>query len=145
MIRPYPHGSPMLILRAQPLVLIALVFASILAVRSEGSAGAGPTLTGQNVRVSTHDFFPNDSFFSPTGAPDVLQQNEPSVAVHPLNRNLIAVGMNDVRTLAISDDAWQGLAVRRKRKRLLSTNIRARRSTGTSTSAGRGSRDFKIT
>ena len=111
MIRPYPHGSPMLILRAQPMVLIALVIASILAVRSDGGAGAGPTLMGQNVRVSTHDFFPNDSFFSPTGAPDVLQQNEPSVAVHPLNRNLIAVGMNDVRTLAISDDAWQGLAV----------------------------------
>lgn len=111
MIRPHPHGSPTLILRAQPVVLIALVIASILAVRSDGGAGAGPTLTGQNVRVSTHDFFPNDSFFSPTGAPDVLQQNEPSVAVHPLNRNLIAVGMNDVRTLAISDDAWQGLAV----------------------------------
>src|SRR2546425_1204349 len=111
MIRPYPHGSPMLILRAQPMVLIALVIASILAVRSDGGAGAGPTLMGQNVRVSTHDFFPNDSFFSPTGAPDVLQQNEPSIAVHPLNRNLIAVGMNDVRTLAISDDAWQGLAV----------------------------------
>lgn len=111
MIRPHPHGSPTLILRAQPVVLIALVIASILAVRSDGGAGAGPTLMGQNVRVSTHDFFPNDSFFSPTGAPDVLQQNEPSVAVHPLNRNLIAVGMNDVRTLAISDDAWQGLAV----------------------------------
>jgi hypothetical protein len=111
MIRPHPHGSPTLILRAQPVVLIALVIASILAVRSDGGAGAGPTLMGQNVRVSTHDFFPNDSFFSPTGAPDVLQQHEPSVAVHPLNRNLIAVGMNDVRTLAISDDAWQGLAV----------------------------------
>ena len=60
--------------------------------------------------MSTHDFFPNDSFVSPTGAPDVLQQNEP-FAVHPLNRNLIAVGMNDVRTLAISDDGWQRLAV----------------------------------
>jgi hypothetical protein len=111
MIHPHRHGSPSVILRAQPLLLIALVVASVFAVRSDGSAGDGPALTGGNVRVSTHDFFPNDPFFSPTGAPDVLQQNEPSVAVHPLNPNLIAVGMNDVRTLAISDDAWQGLAV----------------------------------
>src|SRR6266850_3338629 len=109
MIRPNRHRSSRAILRAQALVLIGLVVASIFAVRSDGSAGAGPALTGGNVRVSTHDFFPNDAFFSPTGAPDVLQQNEPSVAVHPLNPNLIAVGMNDVRTLAISDDAWQGL------------------------------------
>jgi len=111
MIRPNRHRSSRAILRAQALVLIGLVVASIFAVRSDGRAGAGPALTGGNVRVSTHDFFPNDPFFSPTGAPDVLQQNEPSVAVHPLNPNLIAVGMNDVRTLAISDDAWQGLAV----------------------------------
>jgi len=41
----------------------------------------------------------------------VFQQNEPSLAVHPTNENLIAVGMNDVRTLSVSDDAWQGLAV----------------------------------
>jgi hypothetical protein len=61
--------------------------------------------------VSTHDFFPGDPFVSPAGVPDVLQQNEPSVTVQPLNADLIAVGMNDVRTLAISGDAWQGLAV----------------------------------
>jgi hypothetical protein len=77
---------------------------------SNGSVAA-QSLTGPNVRVSTHDFFPADPFFSSTGAPDVLQQNEPSIAVHPQTPTLIAVGMNDVRTLAISDDAWQGLAV----------------------------------
>jgi len=98
--------------RVHSLVLIALVVAWIFGVRTDdGAAGAGPTLTGPNVRVSTHDFFPGDPFFSPTGVPDVLQQNEPSVTVHPLNADLIAVGMNDVRTLAISGDAWQGLAV----------------------------------
>ena len=100
------------VLRMFPLLVIALVVAWIVAGRSDGSAaGAEPTPTGGNVRVSTHDFFPDDPFFSPTGPPDVLQQNEPSIAVQSLNPDLIAVGMNDVRTLAISDDAWQGLAV----------------------------------
>jgi len=75
-------------------------------------AAPGPTLSGGNLRVSTHDFFPADPFFSEVGPPpDVLQQNEPSIAVHPAHAQLIAVGMNDVRTLAVSDDAWQGLAV----------------------------------
>src|SRR5262245_12798587 len=75
-------------------------------------AAPGPTLSRGNVRVSTHDLFPGDQFFSEVGPPaDVLQQNEPSIAVHPANSQLIAVGMNDVRTLAVSDDAWQGLAV----------------------------------
>jgi hypothetical protein len=72
---------------------------------------AAPVLSGANARVSTHDFFPGDPFAAGSGPADVLQQNEPSIAVHPTNENLIAVGMNDVRTLAISDDAWQGLAV----------------------------------
>ena len=97
---------------------------ALMAVLAAGAAGAhllvepavdaapGPTLSGGNVRVSTHDFFPGDQFFSEVGPPaDVLQQNEPSIAVHPTNSQLIAVGMNDVRTLAVSDDAWQGLAV----------------------------------
>jgi len=75
-------------------------------------AAPGPALSGTNVRVSTHDFFPADPFFSEVGPPaDVLQQNEPSIAIHPANSQLIAVGMNDVRTLAVSDDGWQGLAV----------------------------------
>jgi hypothetical protein len=75
-------------------------------------AAPGPALSGKNVRVSTHDFFPADPFFSEVGPPaDVLQQNEPSIAVHPANSQLIAVGMNDVRALAVSDDGWQGLAV----------------------------------
>jgi hypothetical protein len=73
---------------------------------------ATPALVGKNVRVSTHDFFPTDPYFSEVGQPpDVLQQNEPSIAVHPTNADLIAVGMNDVRTLAVTGDAWQGLAV----------------------------------
>src|SRR5215510_9320932 len=77
-----------------------------------GDAAPGPAQSGKNIRVSTHDLFPADPFFSEVGPPaDVLQQNEPSIAVHPANAQLIAVGMNDVRTLAISDDGWQGLAV----------------------------------
>lgn len=64
-----------------------------------------------DVRVSTHDLITTDAFVSAVGAPDVLQQNEPHIAIHPTNANLLAVGMNDVRTLGVSDDAWQGLAV----------------------------------
>jgi hypothetical protein len=75
MTRPLRHRSPRAILPAQTFALIALVAASILAVRSDGSAGAGPALAGGNVRVSTHDFFPADPFFSRPGAPDVLLQN----------------------------------------------------------------------
>jgi hypothetical protein len=99
-------------------------FCAVLAVLAASAAGVcvlfefaihaapGPTLSGGNVRVSTHDLFPADPFFAEVGPPaDVLQQNEPSIAVHPSNLQLIAVGMNDVRTLAVSDDAWQGLAV----------------------------------
>jgi hypothetical protein len=101
-----------LVLRVLPLMLIALVVAWICTGRLDSrAAGVDPTVTGSNVRVSTHVFFPGDPFFSPAGPPDVLQQNEPSVAVHPLDSGLIAVGMNDVRTLAISNDAWQSLAV----------------------------------
>lgn len=72
---------------------------------------AAPVLSGPNLRVSTHDFFPADPFVAGSGPADVLQQNEPSIAVHPFNPNLIAVGMNDVRTLSVSDDSWQALAV----------------------------------
>jgi hypothetical protein len=67
---------------------------------------------GADVRVSTHDLITSDAFASSVGGPaDVLQQNEPHIAVHPTNGSLLAVGMNDVRTLGVSDDAWQGLAV----------------------------------
>jgi hypothetical protein len=77
-----------------------------------GGAAPGPTLSGGNIRVSTHDFFPADPFSSEIGPPaDVLQQNEPSIAIHPTNSKLIAVGMNDSRTVGATDDAWQGLAV----------------------------------
>lgn len=69
------------------------------------------TLAGANVRVSTADFFPADEFEPAKGPADVFQQNEPHIAVHPANANLIAVGMNDVRTFGQSGDAWQSLAV----------------------------------
>src|SRR4029453_1994324 len=48
------------------------------AVASAGTQGA-------DVRVSTHDIITSDPFASPTPPPDVLQQNEPSIAVHPAN------------------------------------------------------------
>src|SRR6185503_4593518 len=110
MIRLLRHQSQRVVFRVHSLALIALVAAWMFASGSDGRVAA-QSLTGPNVRVSTHYFFPADPFFSATGAPDVLQQNEPSIAVHPQTPALIAVGMNDVRTLAISDDAWQGLAV----------------------------------
>ncbi len=91
--------------------LLALAVAALAVVALIPLVFAAPILSGGNVRVSTHDFF-SDQFASEIGPPpDVLQQNEPHIAVHPTNANLIVVGMNDVRTLAISDDAWQGLAV----------------------------------
>jgi len=83
----------------------------LIAAVTQGAPPSGPSLAGRNVRVSTHDFFPGDPYFSETGPPDVLQQNEPSVAFQPSNPNLIAVGMNDTRTLSVSNDGWQGLAV----------------------------------
>ena len=74
----------------------------LLSVASTAILARAQSLSGANVRVSTHDFFPTDPFFAPSGPPDVLQQNEPSIAVHPSFPNLISVGMNDVRTLAVS-------------------------------------------
>lgn len=75
-------------------------------------AYAQPATSGPNVRVSNADFFPADPFASAVGGPaDVLQQNEPHIVQSPLNASVLAVGMNDVRTLGISDDAWQGLAI----------------------------------
>lgn len=70
------------------------------------------SLSGTNVRVSNTDFFPGDPYASVVGPPaDVFQQNEPHIVRHPTNPNILAVGMNDVRTLSVSNDAWQGLAV----------------------------------
>jgi hypothetical protein len=97
-------------IRSAQWVVLSAAAASTLAAIA-GSA-ASPSLVGANIRVSTHDIIATDPFFSEVGPPpDVLQQNEPSIAVHPVNPNLIAVGMNDVRTLAVSNDAWQGLSV----------------------------------
>jgi hypothetical protein len=75
-------------------------------------SGVAAATAGTDVRVSTHDLITTDAYASSVGGPaDVLQQNEPHVAVHPANASLVAVGMNDVRTLGVSNDAWQGLAV----------------------------------
>jgi hypothetical protein len=84
--------------------------AALVVVAVLGSIAAAAT-DGTDVRVSTHDLITSDAYAAPSGAPDVLQQNEPSITVHPTNSSLLAVGMNDVRTLAVSNDAWQGLAV----------------------------------
>ncbi len=70
------------------------------------------SLAGGNVRVTTADIITSDQFFSVVGPPaDVLQQNEPHIAISPLDEDIVAVGVNDVRTLGVSDDAWQGLHV----------------------------------
>jgi hypothetical protein len=80
----------------------------VMAAMAPGSLAA---TASRDVRVTTHDLITTDPFGSATPPTDVLQQNEPSIAVHPANANIIAVGVNDVRTLGISNDAWQGLAV----------------------------------
>jgi len=94
--------------------LAVLVAAVVVAVSSAATAGS-------DTRVTTHDIITTDPYGSATPPTDVLQQNEPSIAVHPANADVIAVGVNDVRTLGISNDAWQGFAV--------SSNGAARRST----------------
>jgi hypothetical protein len=89
----------------------AVTFISVIVVGLQTTSNARQSLSGSNVRVSTHDLVASDAFSANTTPRDVLQQNEPSIAVHPTNPNLVAVGMNDVRTLALSNDSWQGLAV----------------------------------
>jgi hypothetical protein len=88
--------------------MVTLVVATV-------AGGASPSwgaTAGADTRVTTHDIITTDPFGSATPPTDVLQQNEPSIAVHPANNNnIIAVGVNDVRTVGISNDAWQGLAV----------------------------------
>jgi hypothetical protein len=86
-------------------LLVGVLVAAALLVSAAAAATAGT-----DVRVSTHDLITSDPYVASSGPPDVLQQNEPSVAVHPSNASLLAVGMNDVRTLGVSNDAWQGLA-----------------------------------
>jgi len=69
-------------------------------------------LVDGNVRVTTSDIIATDSYVSTVGPPaDVLQQNEPHVAISPLDEDIVAVGANDVRTLGVSGDAWQSLSV----------------------------------
>ncbi len=75
-------------------------------------ANADSSKAGANVRLSNADFFPSDPYASTVGGPaDVLQQNEPHIAQSPVNPLVMAAGMNDVRTLAETNDAWQSLAV----------------------------------
>lgn len=80
------------------------------------SVYAAATLNDEgNVRVTTRDFFPGappsgDGFGAAAAPFDVFQQNEPSIAQHPIRSNLLAVGANDVRTFGLSGDAWQSLA-----------------------------------
>ena len=87
-----------------------IITLAMLSVGVVAAVSAGAT-AGTDVRVTTHDIITTDPYGSATPPTDVLQQNEPSIAVHPANANVIAVGMNDVRTLGVSNDAWQGLAV----------------------------------
>jgi hypothetical protein len=84
--------------------LVFIVLATVAAVSTAATAGS-------DVRVTTHDLITTDPYGSASAPTDVLQQNEPSIAVQPGHPNVIAVGMNDVRTLGVSNDAWQGLAV----------------------------------
>ena len=59
--------------RAVPLGVLCVIAALGGAAVAQKPA-AGPSLAGANVRVSTHDFFPGDPFFSEVGPPaDVLQ------------------------------------------------------------------------
>src|SRR5437660_172691 len=71
------------------------------------------TAIGPNVRVTTTNFSTASAFgYGSTigGAPDVFQQNEPSISVDPTDSNKMAIGVNDVRSLPTSEDAWQSLA-----------------------------------
>src|SRR5262245_7039783 len=80
----------------------AVTFISVIVVGLQTMSIARQSLSGGNLRVSTHDLVPSDQFSANASPRDVLQQNEPSIAVHPTNPNLVAVGMNDVRALALS-------------------------------------------
>jgi len=88
---------------------LTLLVGALVAVGVLASVAAAAA-AGIDARVSTHDLVPSDSYAASTGVPDVFQQNEPPIAVHPTNSSVLAVGMNDVRTLALSNDAWQTLA-----------------------------------
>lgn len=93
----------------KPLSVAGLILVTVSLLVLLASAAS---LDGTNIRVSSTDFFPGDPYASVVGPPaDVLQQNEPHIVRHPTNPNILAVGMNDVRTLSASNDAWQGLAV----------------------------------
>ena len=77
---------------ARQLRLVGLTLLVVAAVAAVSSAAT----QGTDVRVTTHDIITTDPYFSATPPMDVLQQNEPSVAVHP-DPHVIAVGVNDVR------------------------------------------------
>lgn len=95
--------------RLAPLGFVGLAISLILSL---ALLAAASTLSGSNVRVTTSDIITSDAYAaSGRGPADVLQQNEPHVAVSPLGADLVAVGVNDVRTLGLSGDAWQGLHI----------------------------------
>lgn len=95
--------------RLAPLGFVGLAISLILSL---ALLAAASTLSGSNVRVTTEDIITSDAYASSVGGPpDVLQQNEPHVAISPLNSSIVAVGVNDVRTLGVSGDAWQGLHI----------------------------------
>jgi hypothetical protein len=56
--------------------------AAALALALAGAVVAATA--GADARVSTHDLITSDAYVSSVGGPaDVLQQNEPSITVHP--------------------------------------------------------------
>jgi hypothetical protein len=57
------------------------------------ASAVGAATAGSDVRVSTHDLITTDPFASTVGGPaDVLQQNEPHIAVHPANPTSLPSG-----------------------------------------------------
>jgi hypothetical protein len=91
---------------------IAVLFIVIVTASTVPSAFAA-TLSGFNVRVTTtnYQFDQTAGYGLGVGSTyDVFQQNEPSITFNPSDSMTLAVGVNDVRSLPVSGDAWQGLA-----------------------------------
>lgn len=99
-------------IRLQKGAAMAAAAAALALAAFAGSGGAHAAAPGGgNVRVTTADIITSDPYQAASAPFDVLQQNEPSIAQSPNHPNLLAVGVNDVRTFGISGDAWQGLSV----------------------------------
>lgn len=90
-------------------ISISIVFILFIAASTIPSAFAPAT----NIRVTNTNYTIDSSagYGSTVGNPlDVFQQNEPSIAVNPSDSDTLAVGVNDVRSLPLTGDAWQSLA-----------------------------------